>query len=210
MNMRYSKKQLLLSVLIGTSCIATPKTLFEEMIEEMNEMEARFERRMNRFHEEIKRAFSAPLNNGLDAPGVAITENKTQNCVEIVVSPLSIQEKSFDATMDQEANSMVINTPAGSLHVQSNRHLISVGFNHQIKQESDTKGVKNQNMFSSFSNQTKTISAEIALEESHIEYDQAAQKLAISIPFRKKVLTKIPVCVKESQSGKEAPKSIEK
>lgn len=208
--MRYSKKQLLLSVLIGTSCIATPKTLFEEMIEEMNEMEARFERRMNRFHEEIKRAFSAPLNNGVDAPGLSISENKLQNCVEIMLSPLSIQDKSVDATMDQDTNSMIINTPAGNLHIQSNRHLISVGFNHQVKQENDSKGAKHQNIFSSFSNQTKTLSAEIALEESHIEYDQATQKLAISIPFRKKMFTKIPISIKESQPVKQSSASSEK
>ncbi len=191
-------KHLLLSLLIGSSCAAAPQSLFEEMIEEINEMQARFERRMNRIHEEMKRSVAAPLNNGLDSPILSISENKTNNCVEIILHPLIIKEKSFDATLDQENNSMTIATPAGSLHVQTDHHLISIGFNHQIKQEQDQKGNKSHITMNSYSQNTKTISAELALEESHIEYDQAAQKLVVSIPFRKKVVTKIPVTIKEA------------
>ena len=191
-------QQLLLSLLIGTTCIAAPRNLFEEMIEEMNDLQARFERRMNRFHEEMKKAFDAPLNNGIDSPTISISENKTNNCIEVTVHPLATKEKVFDATMDQDSNSMTISTPLGSILIQTNHHLISVGFNHQTKQEQNQKGNKAQIMMSSYSQNARTLTGEVTLEEAHIEYDTAGQKLIISIPFFKKSITKIPVTIKEA------------
>ncbi len=196
-------KQLLLSLLIGTSCIAAPKSLFEEMIEEVNEIQARFERRMNRVHEEMKKAMDAPLNNGIDTPILAINENKMNNEVEITLHPLAIKEKSIDASMDHDTNAMIITTPSGSLHLQTNRHILYAGFTHQLKQELDQKGNKAQALMSSYSQNAKTLSSELALEESHIEYDQTAQKLMVSIPFRKKLVTKIPVTIKEVSKAEE-------
>lgn len=196
-------KQLLLSLLIGTSCAAAPKSLFEEMIEEIDEMQMRFERRMNRMQEEMKKAFATPLNNGIDSPALTIIESKANNCVEISIRPLDIKEKTFDASMDQDTNTMTISTPAGSLQIQTDRHLISVGFNHQVKQESDQKDHKPSFFVSSFSQNTKAISAELALEESRIEYDQATQKLTVTIPCRKKMITKIPVIIKEATKSEE-------
>ena len=196
-------KQLLLSLLIGTACAAAPKSFFEEIINEIDEMQMRFEQRMNRMHEEMKMAFTAPPNNDINSPVLTIHENKANNCLEISIYPLDIKEKTFDASLDQDTNSMIIATPAGSLQIQTDRHLISVGFNHQVKQESDQKDHKPSFFVSSFSQNTKAISAELALEESRIEYDQATQKLTVTIPCRKKMITKIPVIIKEATKSEE-------
>lgn len=208
--MLYSKKQLLLSLLIGTTCVATPKSLFEEMIEEVNEMEMRFERRMNRIHEEMKKAFSAPLNNDSENTSLSISENKDANCLEIIINPLIVKEKNFDAHLDQETGKMAISTPAGSIYIQTNRHFISAGFNHHSKQDTDLKDAKNTITLSSYIQNAKTLHTEIALEETQIEYDQDSKKLVISIPFRKKVFTKIPVTIKETGNIKESSKNNEK
>ena len=197
------KKQLLLSLLIGTSCAAAPKSLFEEMIEEIDEMQMRFERRMNRMQEEMKKAFATPLNNGIDSPALTIIESKANNCVEISIRPLDIKEKTFDASMDQDTNTMTISTPAGSLQIQTDRHLISVGFNHLMKQQQDQKNNKAQILISSYCQNAQRLSSEIALEESHIEYDQAMQKLVACIPLRKKPITKIPVIIREENKSED-------
>lgn len=196
-------KQLLLSLLIGTACAAAPKSFFEEILNEIDEMQMRFEQRMNRMHEEMKKAFTAPPNNDINSPVLTIHENKANNCLEISIYPLDIKEKTFDASMDQDTNTMTISTPVGSLQIQTDRHLISVGFNHLMKQQQDQKNNKAQILISSYCQNAQRLSSEIALEESHIEYDQAMQKLVACIPLRKKPITKIPVIIREENKSED-------
>lgn len=193
------KKQLL-SLLLSNFIIISSmhgKTLFDEMIEEMNEMQSRFERKFARLQEETKKGFGS-YQLAAQSATISINENKTNNSVEVLIDPLDIKEKKFEATMDQESNTLTIMTPAGSAIVQVDRHFMSVSFNHQIKQESDEKNGKHQVMFNSYAQMAKTVSADIALEQAVIEYDQAEKKLVISIPLRKKPMTKIPVSIKEA------------
>lgn len=194
------KKQLVLSFLLSTPFFIplNAQSLFDEMIEEMNEMQARFERRFNRINEELKKGIVGSIDLAVEHASIAITENKSAQCIDVIIAPLTIKEKTFDASMDQDTNMLTITTPAGIATLQIDRHIISAGFNHQIKQEQDNKNgnSKHQVVMSSYSQAAKNVGAEMALEETKIEYDQTAQKLTISIPHRKKTLTKIPVTVK--------------
>jgi hypothetical protein len=198
--MRIFNQHLLLSLLIGTSCTAAQANLFEEMLEEMNEMHVRFEQHMSQFHEQMKKAFVVPMSNGISSPSLIISENKDNNCVEVILHPMVVKEKIFDATMDEDTNSMTVSTPIGSVFIQTDDNLICVEFNHNIKQEQDEEGNTAHIMMSSYYQNTAVVSAELALEQSHIEYDETTQKLVISIPFKKKVVTKIPVTIKETES----------
>lgn len=198
--MLITQKQFVLSLILSTSGLFVPihsQTLFDEMIVEMNEMQARFERRFNRINEEMKKG-AYGVDPAIESPKLSIAENKNTNTIDVVIAPLSIKEKTFDATMDQDSNSLQLNTPAGTVTLQVDRHLLSVGFTHQIKHESDQKNGKQHIAMSSYNQAAKKVSAELALEESQIEYDSSSQKLTISIPLRKKTLTKIPVTVKEN------------
>ena len=198
-----TKKQLVLSFLISTPFFIPThaQSLFDEMIEEMNEMQARFERRFNRINEELKKGLVGSIDFAVEHASISIVENKAAQCIDVIIAPLAIKEKTFDASMDQDTNTLAITTPAGMATLQVDRHIISANFNHQIKQEQDNKngGPKHQVMMSSYSQAAKNANGEMALEETKIEYDQATQKLTISIPFRKKAITKIPVMVKESK-----------
>lgn len=197
------KKQLVLSFLLSTPFFIplNGQSLFDEMIEEMNEMQARFERRFNRINEELKKGIVGGIDLAVEHAAISITENKSAQCIDVIIAPLGIKEKTFDASMDQDTNILTVTTPAGIATLQIDRHIISAGFNHQIKHEQDNKngGAKHQVMMSSYSQAAKNVSAEMALEETKIEYDQTTQKLTISIPFRKKTLTKIPITVKEAK-----------
>ena len=200
------KKQLVLSFLLSTTFSITTvnaQSLFDEMIEEMNEMQARFERRFNRINEEMKKGLIGGIDLAIEHASIAVMENKTTQSIDVIIAPLSFKEKIFDASMDQDTNTLTVTTPAGNLTLQVERHLISAGFNHQIKQDADLKNGKPQVMMSSYSQSAKKVNTDMALEETKIEYDQPSQKLIVSIPFRKKTITKIPVLVKE---GKEVSK----
>lgn len=191
------KKLFILSILLGSSSLMA-KSLLDEMIDEMNEVQTRFERRFNKLNEELKKS-SMSYNLTAETANIAITENKATGTVDVVIAPLAINQPTFDASMNQDANALNVTTPSGNAIIHVDRHFISVNFNHQLKQEQDApngKG-KQQVMMSSYSQSAKTVSAEVDLEDARIEYDQVAQKLTISIPLRKKVVTKIPVTVKE-------------
>lgn len=197
--MLISKKMLVLSVLLGTSLPSlTAKSLLDEMIDEMNEVQARFERRFNKLNEELKKG-SMSYTLTTETANISIAENKTTGVVDIIIAPLSITAPTFDATMDQDSNTLNVSTPAGTAIIHTDRHFISANFNHQITQEQEIKNGKGkqQVMMSSYSQSAKTVSAEMSLEDAHIEYDQEGQKLTISVPLRKKPTTKIPVIIKE-------------
>lgn len=195
------KKQLVLSFLISIPFFVAPlnaRSLFDEMIEEMDAMQKRFEQRFNRINEELKKGSMGGIDLAVEHASISIVENKATQCIDVIIAPLAIKEKTFDASMDQDANMLTITTPAGIAMLQVDRHIISVNFNHQIKQEQDGKnnGAKHQIMMSSYSQAAKNVNGEMALEETKIEYDQTSQKLIVSIPFRKKAVTKIPVTIK--------------
>lgn len=196
--MLFSKKTLVLSVLLGAPLSISSKSLLDEMIDEMNEVQARFERRFNRLNEELKKG-SMAYTLSTETAGISITENKAAAMVDVIIAPLAISQPTFDATMDQDANTLTVITPAGNANVHIDRHFISANFNHQIVQEQENKNGKNKHqiMMSNYSQSAKTVSAEMNLDEAHIEYDQAGQKLTISVPLRKKQTTKIPVNIKE-------------
>lgn len=196
--MLMSKKMLVLFILLGAPLSVYSKSLLDEMIEEMNEVQARFERRFNRLNEELKKGSMAYTLTS-ETASMSIAENKTTGMVDVIIAPLAIAQPTFDAQMDQDANTLSVVTPAGNAHIQVNRHLISANFNHQFTQEQENKNGKgkHQIMMSNYSQSAKTVSSEMNLEEAHIEYDQAGQKLTISVPFRKKQTTKIPVSIKE-------------
>ncbi len=209
--MRITSKQLMLSVFYSLALVTSSlcaKTLFDEMIEEINEMQALFERRLNRINEHIKSGF--PHHTDLvESATIHMSENKTTNGMDVVVSPLLFTDKIVEATMEQDANILTVTTPAGTLTIQVDRRLISAQFNQRLKQEVDSKnGAKQQFSLSSLSQSAHYVDHEMALEESRIEYDQTEKKLTVSIPVRKKAITKIPVTVKESP--KESAKAEEK
>jgi|GEM_PF-2636188 hypothetical protein len=210
--MRVTSKQLMLSVAYSLALVATSisaKTLFDEMIEEMHEMQALFERRLNLINEHIKNGFSYHLDPTVETATITISENKTTNCMDIVVSPISFTDKTIEATMEQDTNMLTVTTPEGTLTIQVDSRLISAQFNQRLKQEFDSKnGAKQQVSMSSLSQSAHYVNHDMALEESRIEYDQTEKKLTVSVPVRKKALTKIPVTVKESP--KEAAKAKEK
>ncbi len=196
--MLISKKMLVLFILLGAPLSVCSKSLFDEMIEEMNEVQARFERRFNRLNEELKKG-SIAYTLTTETANISITENKTIGMVDVTITPLVIANPTFDATMDQDTNTLAVVTPAGNANIHINRHFISANFNHQFTQEQENKNGKgkHQIMMSNYSQTAKTVSSEMNLEEAHIEYDQAGQKLTISVPLRKKQTTKIPVSIKE-------------
>lgn len=189
---------LVLFIFLGAPMSVCSKGLLDEMIEEMNEVQARFERRFNRINEELKKG-SMTYTLSTETAGISIAENKTIGMVEVVIAPLSIANPTFDAQMDQDSNTLSVTTPAGNANIQVNRHFISANFNHQFTQEQENKNgkSKHQIMMSNYSQTAKTVSSEMNLEEAHIEYDQTGQKLTISVPLRKKQTTKIPVNIKE-------------
>jgi hypothetical protein len=198
--MLFSKKPLVLSIFLGTliPITITAKSLLDEMIDEMNEVQARFERRFNRLTEELKKG-SMAYNLSTETASISISENKTTAMVDVIIAPLAITQPTFDATMDQDTNTLNVTTPAGNANIHINRHFISANFNHQIVQEQENKNGKGKHQvtMSNYSQSAKTVSSEMNLDEAHIEYDQAAQRLTISIPLRKKQTTKIPVSIKE-------------
>lgn len=201
--MLISQKMLVLFIFLGAPLSVCSKSLLDEMIDEMNEVQARFERRFNRLNEELKKGSMAYALT-TEAASVSIAENKTTAMVEIIVAPLSITNPTFDATMDQDTNTLAVVTPEGNANIHINRHFISANFNHQFTHEQENKNGKgkHQIMMSNYSQTAKTVSSEMNLEEAHIEYDQAGQKLTIGIPLRKKQTTKIPVSIKEKVEQK--------
>lgn len=192
-------KKLVLSLLLAPIFSLPAKTLFDQIIDEMNEMQSRFEKRLNRLNEEIKKTTLGSFDMGFETTVITIEESKNSNTVDITIAPLAMQEKTFDATIDQNSNTLTITTSVGTITVQAERYLLSVECHHQIKQESDKKNGKPNITMSSFSQAARTVNGEMALEETHIAYDTETQKLTISIPLRKKMLTKIPVTVTENQ-----------
>lgn len=196
--MLFSKKTLVLSVLLGAPLSLSSKSLIDEMIDEMNEVQARFERRFNRLNEELKKG-SMAYTLSTETASISIAENKATSMIDITIAPLSIAQPTFDATIDQDTNTLAVTTPAGNANIHIDRHFISANFNHQIVQEQENKNGKGKQQItmSNYSQSAKTVSAEMNLEEAHIEYDQAGQKLTISVPLRKKPTTKIPVSIKE-------------
>ncbi len=196
--MLISQKMLVRSILLGAPLSLKSKSLLDEMIDEMNEVQTRFERRFNRLNEELKKG-SMAYTLSTETASISIVENKAIATVDVIISPLAIAQPAFDATMDQDAHTLNVITPAGNANIHMNRHFISANFNHQIVQEQENKNGKNKHQvtMSNYSQSAKTVSSEMNLDEAHVEYNQAAQRLTISIPLRKKATTKIPVTIKE-------------
>lgn len=184
-------------------------SFFEEIVREMDEFEQRLVRRINRMNEETKKGF-ANYDFAMEMASITINDNKKNNSVDIVISPLAIQEKTFDATMDQDTHTLTVTTPVGIAIIQVDRHVVSVTFNQQIKQDTHQKHGKQQVVMSSYNQTAKTVSEEMLLEEAKIEYDQVSQKLVLSLPLRKKVFTKIPVMIKENNAKEESKQDQQK
>lgn len=200
--MRVSYKQLMLSLLysIAIASSLSAKSLFDEFIEEINEMEARLERRFNRLQEHLKSGFPHGVTTTIETANIAIAENKEAGCVDIIVGPLMLSDKAIEARMEAEENLLTVHAADIEITAQIDRHLISAHIHQKIKREQeDTKGQKHTVAMNSFSQNAKRASQEMALEESHIEYDTPTKKLIISVPFRKKNVTKIPVAIKHEQ-----------
>lgn len=192
-------KQLLLSLLIGTACAAAPKTLFHQILEEMYEIHSSVERHISQVQEEIKKSLAKNQSQIVESPLPIITENKATHCLEISLCPLAVKEKTFDASIDQDDKSMIITTPVGALHIQTSPTMVSVGFNYKVTQEYEQNGSKAHMITNNYHQNAKALSAELAMEETHIEYNQIDQKLTAFIPYRKKALLKIPVIIKDAE-----------
>lgn len=193
-----TKQLLVLSLIMGAPCCKNhsyPRSLFDDMRTHMQQMINWFDQMEQQFDQRLA---SPQMNQGAQ---ITMEENKTANTVEIVIAPLAIAD-SLDACMDHDTNALTINSNAASVNLHVRHNLLSVQLNQSIKNEADQTG-KGAATYTNYAQTTQLLRHEVVLEETGIEYDAVTKKLLISVPYRKKAVSKIPVTIKEAATKSE-------
>lgn len=167
------------------------KSIFEQMLNEMEQMEHYFDQQRVRMHEQLKNFCSRES-------AISMSENKATNSFEIIVSPLVLKEKTMDAMIDKEANTVTLTFEQGNLNLKAFENQMRVQYTNYNKNE-NTK--ENSASVESSMHMIQTLPGKLKLEDVAIEYNTEAQRLLISLPFAKRIVTKIPVTIKTSEKS---------
>lgn len=200
--MHTSAKHMLLLALM--SCCSANHLLatspFTTYKQQLDQLETKFDQCFHQCNQINKNMWKG-LDVAMEQTSIDIKESKETNTVDIIIAPLTIKEKTFSAQFDEDKNMLELNTPAGKVMLQVERHMLSVSFDHQV--EAEQKDNKAHVIMSSYNQSTARVSNEMFLDQTAIEYDETTKKLIATIPFRKKIVTKIPVTIKETSKKAE-------
>lgn len=194
-------KQLLLSLLMVSSTTylsVRGDSIFDQMWEEMEQFQERIEKRMAQVRTEIQshRAHAKEL------PSIGM--KMTDTGLRIAVPYMALKDRTLDAQFDQEQNLLTITAPSAQIFI----HARALGskqtfMSARIKQEEHTEQKDGApSTLYSHTQMSQTFDGEIDLGQSAIEYDAQTKELIITIPSRKRTLTKIPVQIKEPKEEK--------
>lgn len=201
--MLISRKQLLLSLLVGsmTTVSANHRSIFEEFMEEMDQLHEQMEKRFAQARQEMHATFKTIS----DSPSISM--KLMDSGVQISIPHIPLKDRNFDAQYDQDNNLLTISTPSGMVSIQAkpttyNRTYITAQFKQQVQQEAQKDTGTHAFHLNSYAQASQTVPGEIEMQHPVIEYDAHLQELCITIAQRKKIVTKIPVNFKEPKEDK--------
>lgn len=200
--MQTIQKQLLLSFLIASSTTLLPAnttSIFDEMWQEMEQFHQRIEKRM------------AHLRNAMYTYGDQIKEassismKTTEAGLQISLPQIALKDRNFDAQFDQDTNTLIITTPSGTISIHA--RMIAgkqtyISASRKQNEQAELDNDKSSSTLYTHSQISQTFEGEIEMGQSAIEYESDMQELIITIPPRKRKLTKIPINFKEPKEDK--------
>ena len=203
MNMQTIQKQLLLSLLVGSSCITSYGSsilFFEEMIHEMDHFHEQMEKHFSQVRQEMKEQCSYLSSRTKDSP--TLTMHQTDEHVEINCSSIALKDSNLEANWDQDTSELVIKAEGNKVSIQAvprtaRYTYLNVECQQRITKENDHKDGASQSRISNYAHIAQNFAGQLDLEHAHIEYEAESQNLKVTIPIQKKLLTKIPVTIKE-------------
>ena len=167
--------------------------------------------RIDRQFDTMRRAMRQGLRNNVKQQGVriGIHENDDRSAAQVIVSGLELKDQTFDASYNHEAfhgqpieSILTIATPAGDIKIQAYNRYVGVGFSKLEKKESKDKQSPSTAVMSWQSQTGRTVSGDMLLEQADIEYDELGKTVRVTIPYKKKASTKIPVTIKRLEAEK--------
>lgn len=199
--MQTIQKQLLLSLLISSSTTllnANCASPSDEMWEEIEHFHQLIEKRMARMRQEMKTS----MNPFKEIPNISMKNIDTG--VQISIPNILLKDRNFDAQFDQDNNLLVVSIPTGSISIQAGISNKKTYLTTMLKLQDSKDLDKNQTAGTIYSHSqvSQTINGEIEMGQAEIEYDSQSQELMITIPQRKRKMTKIPVHFKDPQENK--------
>lgn len=193
---------LLLSLLMisSTDMRGFPRSFLDEMMQEMDQFHERMEKHFSQIHQEMRDHFA---HTSYKESEISILPK--EDACEIIFSNITLKDKNLDAQFDQEKNNLMIKSDGYKASIYANHRgrytQLRVECRQHLIREPEHKEAQGHSINSSFYT-SEVIAGDIELEHAHIEYEAELHQLKISIPFRKKLLTKIPVNIKEPKDGK--------
>ena len=167
--------------------------------------------RIDRQFDHMRKAMRQGMRNNLKQQGVriGIHENDDRSAAQVTVSGLELKDQTFDASYNHEAfhgepveSMLTITTQAGDMKIQAYNRYVGVGFSKHEKKESKDKQAPSTAVMAWQTQTGRTVSGDMLLEQAEIEYDEQGKTLRVTIPYKKKPSTKIPISIKRSDPEK--------